>query len=68
MARDIQESMIPKKFPGPSDRKDLEMFASLTPAREVGGDFYDFLILNDRVCFCIGDVSGKGVPASMLMT
>ena len=68
VARDIQESMIPKKFPGPSDRKDLEMFASLTPAREVGGDFYDFLILNDRVCFCIGDVSGKGVPASMLMT
>ena len=68
VARNIQQSMIPKVFPQPSERRDLELFASLTPAREVGGDFYDFLILNDRVCFCIGDVSGKGVPASMLMT
>ena len=68
VAHDIQQSMIPKAFPGTSDRNDLELFASLTPAREVGGDFYDFLVLNDHVCFCIGDVSGKGVPASMLMT
>jgi len=68
VARDIQQSMIPKTFPGYPDRDDLELFASLTPAREVGGDFYDFIITDNRIYFCIGDVSGKGVPAALLMT
>ena len=68
VARDIQESMIPKKFPGPSDRKDLEMFASLTPAREVGGDFYNFVLVDDdHLALWIGDVSDKGVPAALFM-
>ena len=68
VAHDIQQSMIPKTFPGYPDRDDMELFASLTPARAVGGDFYDFIIKDDRLCFCIGDVSGKGVPAALLMT
>jgi anti-sigma regulatory factor (Ser/Thr protein kinase) len=60
--------MIPKTFPGFPERDDVELFATLTPAREVGGDFYDFLIHDDRLFFCIGDVTGKGVPAALLMT
>ena len=68
VARDIQQSMIPKTFPGFPERDDLELYALLTPAREVGGDFYDFLIRDDRLYFCVGDVTGKGVPAAMLMT
>lgn len=68
LARDIQQSMIPKTFPGFPERDDVELFATLTPAREVGGDFYDFLIHDDRLFFCIGDVTGKGVPAALLMT
>ena len=65
VAHDIQQSMIPKTFP---ERDDVELYATLTPAREVGGDFYDFLIRDDRLFFCIGDVTGKGVPAALLMT
>ena len=68
VARKIQQSMIPKQFPGPPERNDVQLYASLTPARQVGGDLYDFLIIHDRLCFCIGDVSGKGMPAAMLMT
>ena len=68
VAHDIQQSMIPKTFPGFPKRDDVELFATLTPAREVGGDFYDFLIRGDRLYFCIGDVTGKGVPAALLMT
>ncbi|MCR4603937.1 MAG: SpoIIE family protein phosphatase [Prevotella sp.] len=68
VAHDIQQSMIPKTFPGYPDRDDLELFASLTPAREVGGDFYDFILNGNQLYFCIGDVSGKGVPAALLMT
>ena len=68
LARDIQQSMIPKTFPGFPERDDVELYATLTPAREVGGDFYDFLIHDDRLFFCIGDVTGKGVPAALLMT
>jgi anti-sigma regulatory factor (Ser/Thr protein kinase) len=60
--------MIPKTFPGFPERDDVELYATLTPAREVGGDFYDFLIHDDRLFFCIGDVTGKGVPAALLMT
>jgi serine phosphatase RsbU (regulator of sigma subunit) len=68
VAHDIQQSMIPKTFPGFPERDDLELYARLTPAREVGGDFYDFLIRDERLYFCVGDVTGKGVPAALLMT
>ena len=64
IARDIQMSMVPSTFalyPG------LDMFASMTPAREVGGDLYGYLLREDKLYFVVGDVSGKGVPASLFM-
>lgn len=68
IGRDIQMSMIPQTFPPFPDRKDLDFAASIIPAKEVGGDLYDYFIRDGRLFFCIGDVSGKGVPASLLMT
>ena len=67
VAHSIQMSMIPKTFPAFPNRKDIELYASLTPAKAVGGDLYDFSIHNEKLFFCIGDVSGKGVPASLVM-
>ena len=67
IASEIQMGMIPKIFPPFPDRDDIDLFATLTPAKEVGGDLYDFFIENNRLYFTIGDVSGKGVPASLLM-
>ena len=67
IAHNIQMSMIPKIFPAFPDRKDLDMAAMLVPAKEVGGDLYDFFIREERLYFCVGDVSGKGVPASLVM-
>ncbi|MBO7069403.1 MAG: SpoIIE family protein phosphatase [Bacteroidaceae bacterium] len=67
IARNIQESMLPKTFPPYPERKDVDIFASLVPAKEVGGDLYDFHIRDEKLFFCIGDVSGKGVPASLVM-
>lgn len=67
IARDIQGSMLPKTFPPYPERDDVDIFASLVPAKEVGGDLYDFHILGDKLFFCIGDVSGKGIPASLVM-
>lgn len=67
IARDIQESMLPKTFPPYPERDDVDIFASLVPAKEVGGDLYDFHIRDGKFFFCIGDVSGKGVPASLVM-
>ncbi len=64
IARDIQMSMVPRTFP---EREGLEMYAEMTPAREVGGDLYDYLMQDDQLYFCVGDVSGKGVPASLFM-
>ena len=64
IARNIQMGMVPHQFP---TREDVDLYASMTPAREVGGDLYDFLILNDKLYICVGDVSGKGVPASLIM-
>ena len=58
VAHDIQMSMLPKTFPAFPNRKDIELYASLTPAKAVGGDLYDFFIYNDKLFFCIGDVSG----------
>lgn len=64
IASNIQMSMLPKDFP---DLNGLDLFAMLRPAKEVGGDLYDFHVKGDIVYFAIGDVSGKGVPASMFM-
>jgi serine phosphatase RsbU (regulator of sigma subunit)/tetratricopeptide (TPR) repeat protein len=64
IARDIQMSMVPSTFP---NREGLDMFASMKPAREVGGDLYGYMINGDKLYFCLGDVSGKGVPASLFM-
>ena len=67
VAHDIQMGMLPKTFPPYPERDDIDIFGSLTPAKEVGGDLFDFYIRNNQMFFCIGDVSGKGVPASLLM-
>ena len=67
IASEIQKGMLPKTFPPYPERDDVEIFGSLTPAKEVGGDLYDFFIRDEKLFFCIGDVSGKGVPASLVM-
>ena len=67
VARGIQMSMIPKSFPPYPERGDVDMFAAVVPAKEVGGDLYDFYTREEKLFFCIGDVSGKGVPASLVM-
>ena len=68
LARNIQENSIPNTFPAFPDRKDLDIYASMTPARQVGGDFYNFFLVdNDHLAVVIGDVSGKGIPAALFM-
>jgi sigma-B regulation protein RsbU (phosphoserine phosphatase) len=68
IGRDIQMSMLPLSFPAFPHRSDFDVHAALYPAREVGGDFYDlFLIDDNHFCFCVGDVSGKGVGAALFM-
>ena len=67
VASEIQMSMLPKQFPPYPERDDIQIFGSLTPAKAVGGDLYDFFIRDEKLFFCIGDVSGKGVPASLVM-
>ena len=67
IARDIQMSMVPRVFPPFPERKEIDLFASMTPAKEVGGDLYDYYLIKDKLYFCVGDVSGKGVPGSLLM-
>lgn len=67
IAHEIQMGMIPKTFPPYPTRNDIDLHAILHPAREVGGDLYDFFIDNGHLYFVIGDVSGKGVPASLFM-
>jgi len=65
VGRDIQQSMLPNTVP---DRKEVTLCASMDAAREVGGDFYDYYMLNENeLCFCVADVSGKGVPAALFM-
>lgn len=68
VASGIQMAMLPKDFPPFPERKDIDIFAHLIPAKEVGGDLYDYFIRDERLYFCIGDVSGKGVPASLIMS
>ena len=67
IANGIQMGMVPKIFPPYPDRDDVDVYASLQPAKEVGGDLYDFYIRDEKMFFCVGDVSGKGVPASLVM-
>ena len=65
IAREIQNSMVPSAFP---NREGLDVYASMTPAKEVGGDLYYFFLRDNCLYFCIGDVAGKGVPAALVMT
>ena len=67
VASDIQMSMVPRTFPPFPERKDIDLYASMTPAKEVGGDLYNFFLKDECLYFAVGDVSGKGVPASLFM-
>jgi sigma-B regulation protein RsbU (phosphoserine phosphatase) len=68
MANQIQSGVLPHEFPPFPERKEFELFALMEPAREVGGDFYDFFLIDDdHLCMVIADVSGKGVPAALFM-
>jgi len=64
IAREIQKRMLPHVFP---KRRDVDIYAMMTPAREVGGDLYGYALIDDLLYFCVGDVSGKGVPAALYM-
>ena len=67
IARDIQMSMVPRNFNIFQQHSGVDLYASMKPAKEVGGDLYDFFMQNNKLFLCIGDASGKGVPASMTM-
>ena len=68
LAADIQMGMLPSTFPAFPERNDFDLFAGIIPAKEVGGDFYDFFLIDKKhLCFVIGDVSGKGIPAALFM-
>ena len=68
VARRIQMSMLPITWPPFPNRDDLDVFGSVAPAKAVGGDLFDFRIRDEKLHFCIGDVSGKGIPAALVMT
>jgi len=68
IAHEIQNSMLPQVFPPFPERKEFDIFATMYPAKEVGGDFYDFFFIDkNKLCVVVGDVSGKGVPAALFM-
>ncbi len=68
LAAAIQDGMLPSTFPAFPDRAEFDVFASMDPAREVGGDFYDFFLIDeDHLCLEIADVSGKGIPGALVM-
>ena len=68
LATNIQADMLPNIFPAFPDRDDFDIYASMEPAKEVGGDFYDFFLIDDdHLCMIIADVSGKGIPAALFM-
>ncbi len=68
LANSIQKSMLPSIFPPFPEHKEIDIYASMIPAKEVGGDFYDmFLIDDNHLAICVSDVSGKGIPASLVM-
>ena len=64
IAREIQRRMLPHVFPR---RRDVDIYAMMTPAKEVGGDLYAYALIDDMLYFCVGDVSGKGVPGALFM-
>ena len=67
-AREIQRSALPHIFPPFPEREEIDLFASMDPAQDVGGDFYDYYLLDDdHLCLCIADVSGKGIPGALFM-
>ena len=67
VAQNIQREMLPKRNTTCADRNDLSVFGTQVPAKEVGGDIYDYYIRDEKLFFCIGDVSGKGVPSALVM-
>ncbi len=68
MAKQIQEGMLPSIFPAFPDRAEFDLYASMVPAKEVGGDFYDFFLIDDdHLALVMADVSGKGVPGALFM-
>ena len=68
LAKEIQMGLVPKDFPALPEFKEIDIYATIIPALEVGGDLYDFFPLDqDRICFIIGDVSDKGIPAALFM-
>lgn len=68
MANLIQSSMLPHIFPAFPDRREFDLYAAMDPAKEVGGDFYDFFLIDDdHLCMVMADVSGKGIPAALFM-
>ncbi|MBQ7419363.1 MAG: SpoIIE family protein phosphatase [Prevotella sp.] len=67
VASGIQMAMLPKQMPPFPERTDIDLYAMLKPAKDVGGDLFDFLIRDEHLYFCVGDVSGKGVPAALFM-
>ena len=67
IASTIQKGMLPDKFPALPDRNDLDIYGMQTPAKSVGGDLFDFFLREEKLYFCIGDVSGKGIPAALVM-
>lgn len=68
LANAIQQSMLPNIFPPFPEHKEVDLYASMIPAKEIGGDFYDMFLIDDKhLAICIADVSGKGIPASLVM-
>lgn len=67
VASAIQTSILPQIFPPFPERSDIDLYASMTPAKDVGGDLFDFFLRDEKLFFCVGDVSGKGIPAAIVM-
>ncbi|NOX34529.1 MAG: SpoIIE family protein phosphatase [Deltaproteobacteria bacterium] len=68
IAREIQLGMVPKTFPSFPEHKEFDLYATLMPAKEIGGDLYDFFLMDEEhLCFTLGDVSDKGIPSALLM-
>lgn len=67
IARNIQMAMLPKSYPPYPERNDIDIYGQLTPAKAVGGDMFDFVLRDEKLFFCVGDVSGKGLPSALWM-
>ena len=67
IAKNIQQEMLPEYNPNYPNRRDLDVFGMLEPAKQVGGDLYDCFVRDEKLFFCIGDVSGKGMPSALVM-